>query len=138
MSERLTPQREAAAYRASEEILQRQIDEQAKEIDRLRSVLAAFQALELGDVDGRLSATCPKPGHPTWLRAKDDNRSCPWCRVAELERPEIESMRNKVRDSYAELIAAAEEGKDYEGAFEVQCRLADREAQWRREDEAAS
>lgn len=59
-------------------------------------------------------------------------------RVAELERPEIEAMRNKVRDSYAELIAAAEEGKDYEGAFDVQCRLADREAQWRREDEAAS
>lgn len=59
-------------------------------------------------------------------------------RVAELVQPEIEAMRNKVRDSYAELIAAAKETKDYEGAFEVQCRLADREAQWRREDEAAS
>ncbi|MYS69433.1 hypothetical protein GTY88_03160 [Streptomyces sp. SID5926] len=59
-------------------------------------------------------------------------------RVAELERPEIEAMRNKVRDSYAELIAQCEKDRDYEGAFEVQCRLADREAQWRREDEAAS
>ncbi|WP_333758469.1 hypothetical protein [Streptomyces sp. ISBFB 2968] len=135
---RLTPEREAAAYRASEEVLQRQIDEQAKEIDRLRSELAAYRALELGALDDRVSASCSQSGHPTWLRAKDNYRACPWCRVAELERPEIEAMRNKVRDSYAELIAQCEKDRDYEGAFEVQCRLADREAQWRCEDGAAS
>ncbi|CAL9646286.1 hypothetical protein [Streptomyces sp. enrichment culture] len=135
---RLTPEREAAAYRASEDALQRQIDEQAKEIDRLRSELAAYRALELGALDDRVSASCSQSGHPTWLRAKDDYRTCPWCRVAELERPEIEATRNKVRDSYAELIAQCEKDRDYEGAFDVQCRLADREAQWRREDEAAS
>ncbi|MFJ8146621.1 hypothetical protein ACIQ6R_16340 [Streptomyces sp. NPDC096048] len=43
--------------------------------------LAAFRALELGDVDGRVSATCGKPHHPTWLRAVDDTRGCPWCEI---------------------------------------------------------
>ena len=47
--------------------------------------LERFRALELGDTDGRVSAACGDPGHPTWLRAKDDTRRCPWCRVAELE-----------------------------------------------------
>ncbi|MEU6535566.1 hypothetical protein [Streptomyces sp. NPDC047000] len=46
--------------------------------------LADFQKLDLGDVDGRVSAACGKPEHPTWLRAPDDTRGCPWCRVAEL------------------------------------------------------
>ncbi|MVO84130.1 hypothetical protein GPA10_04930 [Streptomyces sp. p1417] len=41
--------------------------------------LAVFRALELGDVDGRVSASCGKPGHPTWLRKVDDTRACPWC-----------------------------------------------------------
>jgi len=47
--------------------------------------LAAYRALELGDLDGRVSASCGNPDHPTWLRAADDERGCPWCRVAELE-----------------------------------------------------
>ena len=47
--------------------------------------LAAYHALELGDPDGRVSASCGNPEHPTWLRAPDDTRGCPWCRVAELE-----------------------------------------------------
>ncbi|MEI5100366.1 hypothetical protein RB200_19790 [Streptomyces sp. PmtG] len=34
--------------------------------------LAAFRALELGDLDGRVSASCGKPNHPTWLRRRDD------------------------------------------------------------------
>ncbi|NUP16590.1 MAG: hypothetical protein HOZ81_10875 [Streptomyces sp.] len=46
---------------------------------------AELEALELGAVDGRVSATCEDPTHPTWLRAEDDQRGCPWCRVAELE-----------------------------------------------------
>ncbi|MFJ8345085.1 hypothetical protein ACIQ9J_01655 [Streptomyces sp. NPDC094153] len=47
--------------------------------------LAAYRALELGDLDGRVSAACGNPEHPTWLRQPDDTRGCPWCRVAELE-----------------------------------------------------
>jgi hypothetical protein len=47
--------------------------------------LAAYRALDLGDLDGRVSASCGNPEHPTWLRAPDDNRGCPWCRIAELE-----------------------------------------------------
>jgi hypothetical protein len=35
--------------------------------------LAAYQALDLGDPDGRISASCGNPEHPTWLRAPDDN-----------------------------------------------------------------
>lgn len=47
--------------------------------------LAAYRALELGDPDGRVSASCGNPEHPTWLRAPDDTRGCPSCRIAELE-----------------------------------------------------
>jgi hypothetical protein len=47
--------------------------------------LAAYRALELGDLDGRVSASCGNPEHPTWLRKPDDNRGCPWCRIAALE-----------------------------------------------------
>lgn len=46
--------------------------------------LAAFRALELGDLDGRVSASCGKPNHLTWLRKRDDTRACPWC-VMELQ-----------------------------------------------------
>ncbi|MFE0794685.1 hypothetical protein [Streptomyces mutabilis] len=55
-------------------------------------------------------------------------------RIAELERPTVEAKRAEIRQSYAELIAAAEETKDFEGAFDVQCRLREREEQWKRED----
>ncbi|WP_225825644.1 hypothetical protein [Streptomyces naphthomycinicus] len=58
-------------------------------------------------------------------------------RVWELERPAVEAKRNEIRQSFTELIAAAEETKDYEGAFDVQCRLREREEQWAREDAAA-
>lgn len=47
--------------------------------------LTAYRALDLGDPDGRVSASCDNPEHPTWLRAPDDNRGCPWCRTDELE-----------------------------------------------------
>jgi hypothetical protein len=58
-------------------------------------------------------------------------------RVRELERPAIEAKRNEIRDSFAELAAACRETKDYEGAFDAECRLREREEQWKREDEAA-
>lgn len=58
-------------------------------------------------------------------------------RVWELERPAVENQRNEVRDSFADLIAACRETKDYEGAFDVECRLREREEQWKAEDAAA-
>ncbi|WP_199572692.1 hypothetical protein [Streptomyces murinus] len=58
-------------------------------------------------------------------------------RVWELERPVVEANRNEVRQSFTELIAQAEQDRDYEGAFDVECRLRDREEQWKAEDAAA-
>ncbi|GAA4823780.1 hypothetical protein [Streptomyces ziwulingensis] len=99
--------------------------------------LAAYRALDLGDLDGRVSASCGIPEHPTWLRAPDDDRGCPWCRIAELERPAVEAKRAEIRQSYVELIAQAEQDRDFEGAFNVQCSLREREEQWKAEDEEA-
>lgn len=58
-------------------------------------------------------------------------------RVAELERPAIEAKRNEIRQSYAESIAMAREDRDFEGAFNVECQLREREEQWKREDAEA-
>ncbi|MFD5975521.1 hypothetical protein [Streptomyces bacillaris] len=52
---------------------------------QLRARLEAFEALELGTPEGRISAKCDDSSHPVWLRDLDDMRGCPWCRVAELE-----------------------------------------------------
>lgn len=41
--------------------------------------LAAYRALELTTVEGRVSAKCENPHHPVWLRNLDDKRGCPWC-----------------------------------------------------------
>jgi hypothetical protein len=57
-------------------------------------------------------------------------------RVRELERPTIEAQRAEVRDSYLQLAAQCREDRDHEGAFEVDCRLRDREEQWKAEDAA--
>ncbi|MER6607322.1 hypothetical protein ABT282_15770 [Streptomyces sp. NPDC000927] len=68
--------------------------------DALQARLAELDALKLGAVDGRMSATCRDPQHPTWLRAAEDTRECPWCRVAELERTAVlaeEDYRRVVR-----------------------------------------
>ncbi|MFD5709551.1 hypothetical protein ACFWHW_04000 [Streptomyces pharetrae] len=80
--------------------------------------LEAYRALELGHLEARVSATCADPGHPTWLRAKDDERGCPWCRIAELEQQvAAESMsfaeRARLEESPArrqgwQVLAAAE------------------------------
>ncbi|MFF7130023.1 hypothetical protein [Streptomyces sp. NPDC008240] len=58
-------------------------------------------------------------------------------RLWELERPSTEAERDALRQSFMELAAQAREDRDFEGAFEVQCRLRDREEQWKREDAAA-
>ncbi|MFB6805400.1 hypothetical protein [Streptomyces sp. NPDC056387] len=52
---------------------------------RRAEVLDEFEALQLGGINGRVSATCADSDHPTWLRAPEDARGCPWCRVAYLE-----------------------------------------------------
>ena len=55
-------------------------------------------------------------------------------RIRELERPAVEAKRDEVRQSYAELAAQCREDRDHEGAFDVECRLREREEQWKRED----
>jgi hypothetical protein len=59
-------------------------------------------------------------------------------RIAELERPAVEAERNAIRQSYRELAHQAREDRDFEGAFDVDYRLREREAQWAREDAAAA
>lgn len=48
----------------------------------------------------------------------------------------IETARNAIRQSYRGLIAQAEQDRDPEGVAHLQDRLRDREAQWKRDDEA--
>lgn len=75
--------------------------------------LAAFRALELGDPDGRVSASCGNPSHPTWLRAKVDPRGCPWCEIdqahedvigANLARHEEEQENAQLRAQVSALL----------------------------------
>lgn len=56
-------------------------------------------------------------------------------RVRELERPAVERLRGEIQLSYRQLAAQSREDGDYEGEATVLQRLADREAQWKREDE---
>ena len=63
--------------------------------------LAAFRALELGDLDGRRSACCGKPNHMTWLRKIDDTRACPWC-VMELQNDSLVARTHQLA-SYQEV-----------------------------------
>ncbi|MCX5253544.1 hypothetical protein OOK27_05075 [Streptomyces canus] len=58
--------------------------------------LAAYRALDLGDLDGRVSATCDNPEHPTWLRTQDDNRGCPWCRIDEVRTKVLAEAKDEV------------------------------------------
>lgn len=59
-------------------------------------------------------------------------------RVRELERLTVEAHRGEIRQSYMELANQAREDRDYEGAFDVDCRLREREEQWKRDDEEAA
>ncbi|MFE4420386.1 hypothetical protein [Streptomyces sp. NPDC056817] len=54
--------------------------------------------------------------------------------IRELERPAIEAKRNEIRQSFAELAAQCREDRDFEGAFNVECDLREREEQWAAED----
>ncbi|MFH9574282.1 hypothetical protein ACH4MG_27540 [Streptomyces sp. NPDC017454] len=71
--------------------------------------LDAFRALELGEPDGRVSASCGDPAHPTWLRAPNDNRSCPWCRIAEVRAEALAEAKAEVVDW---LVKKAHEGTE--------------------------
>lgn len=80
----------------------------------LRWVVAeveAFRALDLGDLDGRVSASCDNPEHPTWLRKPDDTRGCPWCRTAELELAVAEERGKTFREA-ARLLEATDRDDD--------------------------
>jgi hypothetical protein len=71
--------------------------------------LAAYRALELGDPDGRVSASCGNPDHPTWLRKPDDERGCPWCRIAEVRAEALAEAKDEVVDW---LVKKAHEGTE--------------------------
>jgi hypothetical protein len=71
--------------------------------------LAAYRALDLGDLDGRVSATCDDPEHPTWLRAPDDNCGCPWCRIAEVRTEALAEAKSEVVEW---LVKKAHEGTE--------------------------
>jgi hypothetical protein len=70
------------------------------EVDRLRAELARYEALELGDTTGRISASCPNGQHPTWLRRLTDHDGCPWC-----ENGQLRSERDQAH--HAGLVKAA-------------------------------
>jgi hypothetical protein len=74
-----------------------------------RDKLAAYEALELGDPDGRVSASCDDPEHPTWLRRPDDTRGCPWCQITDLEE---QRERRRLR-----LIALQNDALDMRGSL---------------------
>jgi hypothetical protein len=76
-----------------------------------RELRAGLQSLQLGDLDGRVSAACQDPEHPTWLRKPGDTRRCPWCRIAELE-SERHATNGALDDAVQELRARRREPDD--------------------------
>jgi hypothetical protein len=101
-----------------------------REVDRnaLRTYMAVADAEQQALADSWARSVAAVDAEIRRLRA----------RVAELERPVVEAKRDEVRQSYAELAAQCREDRDYEGAFDVDCRLREREEQWAAEDAAAA
>lgn len=99
------------------------------ERDRYRAAWqsARFRAQAYGE--GIERVVKDRESYQGWLKQAE-------ARVAELERPAVEAKRNEIRQSYVELISQAEQDRDFEGKFDVQCQLRDREEQWQREDAA--
>ncbi|MGW3164781.1 hypothetical protein ACWC9Q_18295 [Streptomyces sp. NPDC001142] len=98
---------------------------------QLRARVAELEALQLGAVDGRVSATCDDPQHPTWLRAADDTRECPWCRVAELEAAQSTAVADRDAQIIAWLLKKAGEYRGVprsrqESAADAIARMADK------------
>jgi hypothetical protein len=98
------------------------------EIQRLRAELAPYEMLA--------PQQCPAGKHADWLVDSEYAHACPWCRIEELERPAVEAKRNEIRQSYTDLIAQAEQDRDWHGAFDIQCQLRKREEQWKAEGAA--
>ena len=107
-----------------------EIERLRRELDGYKDHLAFLERTTLPEMQRTIQHH--KDGKQRWRERAEAAEA----RVRELERPAVEAKRNEIRDSYAELIAAAEEAKDFEGAFDVQCRLRDREDEWAREDAA--
>ncbi|MGW1388431.1 hypothetical protein [Streptomyces griseoluteus] len=102
----------------------------AAERDQAQADLAEYEPLN--------PQQCPAGKHADWLVDSEHTHACPWCRIAELERPAIEAKRNEIRSSFGSTIAQAQEDRDHEGAFALECQLREREEQWKREDEEAT
>jgi hypothetical protein len=77
--------------------------------------LESYRALELGAVDGRVSASCGQPNHPTWLRTKDDNRVCPWC-LAEMQSESLTAMTREL-ETYERLEREREANQRVDGSL---------------------
>ncbi|SFK75076.1 hypothetical protein [Streptomyces pini] len=120
--------RRAQADAAFVAVARSAVPELLAEVERLRAERAELVQQIGGISDATARALADRD------RAEEERLRA---RVAELERPAIEAKRNEIRQSYAELIATCTETKDYEGAFDVQCRLREREEQWKREDAEA-
>lgn len=122
---------EAAAENAATEMASR-IERLRRELDACKEQLGFLERTTLPELQRTIQHH--KDGKQRWRERAEKAEA----RVRELERPVVEAERNEIRQSYADLVAAAEETKDYEGAFDVQCRLRDREEQWAREDQGAA
>ncbi|WP_318205326.1 hypothetical protein [Streptomyces sp. SCL15-4] len=83
--------------------------------------MAAYRALELGDLDGRVSAACEKPGHPTWLRPKGDNRICPWC-LADMQSASLTAMRREL-DMHERIEREREANQRIDGSLAAVANL---------------
>lgn len=100
-----------------------------REVDR--NALRAYMAV----ADAELKALADNWAHSAASSDAEIRRL--QARVRKLERPAIEAQRREIRSSYTELIAQAEQDRDYEGKFDVECRLREREEQWAAEDASA-
>ncbi|MGW7785979.1 hypothetical protein [Streptomyces tricolor] len=110
----------ADAVRVAEEAVA-ELRREHEESARLRGQLAVYDALELGDLDGRVSASCENPEHPTWLRAKDDNRVCPWC-LADMQSGSLTAMRHEV-ETYERIEREREADQRVDGSLAAVANL---------------
>ncbi|NUP18338.1 MAG: hypothetical protein HOZ81_20095 [Streptomyces sp.] len=122
---------EAAAENAATEMASR-IERLRRELDGYKEQLDFLERTTLPELQRTIQHH--KDGKQRWRERAEKAEA----RVRELERPAVEAERNEIRQSYADLVAAAEGTKDYEGAFDFQCRLRDREEQWARDDQEAA
>ncbi|MFF1301122.1 hypothetical protein [Streptomyces sp. NPDC058296] len=97
-----------------------------REVDRnaLRAYMAVADAEQLKLAESWASSVASADVEIRRLKA----------RIRDLERPAVEAKRAEIRTSFIELIAQAEQDRDSQGAFDVQCLLREREEAWAAED----